>query len=569
MADSVPSNDTANGANTDSRFLLQIRDQLFHIEVWMYNQVDDKTFKPFPIPTYFIEGLAIEESLMSWNQKGWIVLNNDFEVFERGALSTEYRLKAGSNTEYEGANQIPSPFTFRTDGRNKISLRIFPITKSDNSANISDLPSEQWEMRYDFVIYDIEDLKTNSAAKKLRKFYFWDERFQIFTERNIEWSSSLYGESNGNINAKDSERIMPVSEAIKSIIKTAASNTSDPRNSSDIKVGNTKGPEEIANPNIPLDNFNLENWDAGSNDSLIFYTSPANSCVLEDLQYVCQNLKASDGSCLFLLLDRYTKQWSLVPITKFFNEAAMNQIERLVIQDNQSPSQSSEGGSTPYMGRAPFDSNENSPIKNFQSNIASKILTYKFAPMVASDDVRITNAPVHNYDFSTNQYNVNFEENTAEKFLQNMKTFAGSNNSEGGLYSFKQSKTLLLNINQTKTSGLMASNNFISRRFFPKDISAVSMIKDFLFLNQALYFSAPGLTFRTPGKFVFIDRDASTGEKNPFDDRFLGQWMLIRVVHMFTKSEYVTDIVATKIDTFTPWWKELDKNNQEGNGGKY
>jgi hypothetical protein len=559
MADSAPPNNTAAGTNTDSKFLLQLRDQMFHVEVWMYNQIDNN-FKPFAIPTYFIEALAIEETLMTWTVKGWIVLANDFEILERGAISTEIN------------SQVKAPFAFRTDGRNKISIRIFPIINTENSVeNSKGLPSEYWEMQYDFVIYDIEDLQTESAAKKLRKFYFWDERFQIFTERNVEWSTAdNVINPYATMGAKDELRTIPASLAIKSIIQAASSNTSDVTKHSDIKVGSTKGPQGIAEPDIPLDNFDDNNWDEGSEDSLIFYTSPANNCVLEDLSYISENLKASDGSCLFLGLDRYTKRWSLIPLTKFFENASNNQIERLVIQDNQALTQTEQNKQSMYTSRAPFKYEENSPIKNFQSSIASKILTYKFSPMVATDDIRITNAPIHNYNFSSSEYNIYFKENSVEKFLDKMKKSAGSQNNTqngGGLYSFNRSNQLLLNLNQTKTKGLMLSNNFIPRTFFPKDASSVSMMKDFLFLNQAIYFSAPGLTFRTPGKFVFIDRDASSAEINPFDDRFLGQWMLVRVVHMFTKDKYVTDVVATKIDSHEKWWEELDSKNS--NGDKY
>ena len=120
-----------------------------------------------------------------------------------------------------------------------------------------------------------------------------------------------------------------------------------------------------------------------------------------------------------------------------------------------------------------------------------------------------------------------------------------------------------MNVNKTKYTGLMTSNNMVSRRFFPKDISYVSMAREFLFLNQALNFTAYGLTLRTPGKFIFIDRAVSTLERNPFDDRFLGQWMMIKVIHMFTKDKYVNDVFATKIDSYNRWFTEIDKEDSK------
>ena len=548
---STPNNSSTAGTNIDQRFIHQIRDQLFHIEIWMYNQLEK--FEPFPIPFFFVEGLCIEESLMNWITKGWLVLSNDYEIIERGSLSFK-----NDKTYVE---QIKAPFMFRSDGRNKISIKIKPINNSNNSIN-DDLPNEQWEMQYDFIIYDIEDLPTESAARKLRKFYFWEERYQIFLERNIEWSTAIYAKG-----AYDIERTLPVCGlqetsnkienvhgAIESIIRAAASNTSDPF-SPDIKIGSKQGPKEIDNPVFPLDNFDKENWDAGSPDSRVFYTSPANSCVLKDLTYIMGSAKASDGSPLFLTLDRYYredgKKWQLIPMSKFFTDAKKNQVERLLIEDNQDPV-----GAPPYHARAPQE--EESTIRNFQSGIASRILTYNFAPMASSDDLIFTNCPVHTFDFSDGSFNIEFKGNTVKDLLKNMKDMA-----DKGLFSYKNEKQLLMNVNKTKYTGLMTSNNMVSRRFFPKDISYVSMAREFLFLNQALNFTAYGLTLRTPGKFIFIDRAVSTLERNPFDDRFLGQWMMIKVIHMFTKDKYVNDVFATKIDSYNRWFAEIDKEDSK------
>lgn len=547
----TPNNNSTAGTNLDPRFIHQIRDQLFYIEIWMYNQLEK--FEAFPIPFFFVEGLSIEESLMNWIVKGWLVLSNDYEIIERGSLSYK--------TDTTFVEQVKAPFMFRSDGRNKISIKIKPISTSKDNVN-EDLPKEQWDMQYDFIIYDIEDLPTETAARKLRKFYFWEERYQIFLERNIEWSTAKYAKG-----AYDIERTLPVGGlqetsnkaenvhgAIESIIRAAASHTSDPF-SPDIKIGSKKGPEGIADPDFPLDNFDKDNWDTGSPDSRVFYTSPANSCVLMDLSYVMGSLKAADGSPLFLTLDRYYrddgKKWQLIPLSKYFTDADKNQVERLIIEDNQDPT-----GSPPYQARA--DQTEESTIRNFQSGIASRILTYKFAPMASSDDLILTNTPVHTFDFSDGSFNIGFKGNTAKDLLKNMKELASK-----GLHAYKNENQLLMNINKTKYTGLMTSNNFMSRRFFPSDISYVSMAREFLFLNQAVNFTSYGLTLRTPGKFIFIDRSVSTAEKNPFDDRFLGQWMMIKVIHMFTKDRYVNDVVATKIDSYNRWFTEIDKEDSK------
>jgi hypothetical protein len=533
----------------DSRFVTQLRDQKFFIETYIYNQVDG--FKPFPIPVYFIEELEIEESLDNWVSKGFLTLNTEYEMFERGALSKVYGDKQ--------TPQIQAPLVFRTDGRNKIGIRIIPIEEK-NSQKIT---QKDWEMSFDLAIYDIEDLETENSSKKLRKFYFWDERFQIFCERNISWSTGLSAVGND-----DASRTLPASMALQSIISTAVSNNfdiasmnSDPNNvkvsspMDSIAIGNILGPSQLDKPLNKVDSFNYTNWNPGSPDSIIFYTSPANSTVIDDIQYISKNLKADDGSPLFLRLDRWNnpagKMWSLVSLKQLFTNAAANQIERLVIQDAMDMD-----GSKPYIPRAPFGFTPINRLSlfNFQSPIASKIESYKFVPMVAKDDMRFTNSPTHNFNFSSSSFIINFSNNRISDFLKKMQDVAS------GLHSYNNSKQLLLNINNTKSKAISVSNKFIPRTFFPPDLSLVNMMKDFLFLGQTIYFTAMGLTFRTPGKIIFIDRESSTGEKNPFDDRFLGQWMITKIKHNFTKENYINEVYATKIDIFNKWWNELDSD---------
>jgi hypothetical protein len=524
----IITNSTNSVNNIDPRFIVQIRDQKFYVEVWIYNQ--NSKFKPIGIPFKFIEQLVLEESLENWYSNGYLILANDFEVFERGSYDS-----------------FPSPYFFRSDGRNKISLKIYPII---DNPKVNPLTPEYWNMNYDFVIYDIEDLPTGSSQSKLRKFYFHDERYQIFLERNIEWSTSKNDYQLCPDNSSDDVKSLNVSLAIKSIISTAASNDSNP-SSPVIKIGNTDGPSKLDDPNIPLNLFDEENWDKGFAGDKVLYTAPANSCVLDDINYVYKYAKSQDGSSLFLRFDRYTRKWSLVSLKDTLNKAEKNQIERLIIQDNLNIA-----NQKPYIPRAPYDQNggDSSDIKNFQSNIASRITDYRLAPMVAFDEINLTNTPIHNFNFSKGSFEVHHKSNTSKYLLDSIKTIANDS-----LYSFKQkSGQLLYQINQTKKTGLNTKNTFIPRSVFPKDSAYLRMSKDFLFLSQAIHFTVPGLTFRTPGKFVFIDKDYSNGEQNVFDDRFLGQWILTKVIHNFTKTMYTNEIIANKIDIFNKWFDEID-----------
>ena len=553
-------NFNAINAVKDTRFVNQINGQFFNIEIWMYNGL--KKFKPFAVPFFFVNELLIEDSIDDWNVKGYITIVNDYEILERKFNDPE-------------RGSFEPPFLLRTDGRNKLSIKISPVTNSKEP-----LPRDIWEMSYDFVIYDIEDLQTENASKKLRRFYFWDERFQILLERNLEWSTAVYGPNNGKINAHDIERAMPASDAIKSIIKTAASNSSNPTTASnssnqttasngengsqEIKIGFVKESDfkmDLNTTKLPsLDSmksndkegdlavFDNERWDSGADgdDGKVLYTSPSNACALDDLNYVYSYMKAKDGSPLFLKLDRYgdnQKAFTLVSLQNYIKDADKNQIERIVLRDNVDNTKKA-----PKISRAPDGS--------FQSPIASIIDDYRLVTMTPKDDMNIANTPLSNYNFKTGAFNIYKKDNFAKDLIKKMTDMC-----KLGLHSFKVSSAqVALNLNKTKTSGLATKNAFTARHFFPKDIVGVSMIKNFMLLTQCLNFKAPGLTSRQSGKFIFVDIDSSDDIASPFEDKFLGQWFLTKVTHHFTKEAYSTDVIAVKPDLFRKWFDELDEN---------
>jgi hypothetical protein len=537
-------------------FVHQINGQFYHVQIWLHNDLEE--YKPFLIHFSYIQELIIEESLVDWPSRGSITLINDFEVFERGALSTNSKNKTNNG------GTVKAPYVFRTDGRNKLGIKIYPIKGDPFNTGVPDIGDDLtpalWEISLDGAIYDIEDLPTkNNHQKKLRKLYFHDERNQILNERNLEWSTSKYGPNQGQIGTTDIQRTMPANMAIQSILHAAGSNSSNPL-IPDLMVGYDYD-GSIDKPNVKFANIDNNNWDTGPSSPQIddggcnvFYTSPAHHCANDDIAYMMNNAVGQDGSPVFLSFGRWSgdKTWKLISLGKYFQKASENQIEKLILEDGM------DGSTTPpYIARAPND--VGTDIKNFQSGIASRIRKYFFAQMSPEDDARIKNTPIYNYNFANSEFNIIFSGksdsmnlpnnngNTAEGVFQNLNNLAKS-----GLYGYQQpgSGQILLNLNQTKQKGLMTTPYFEPQTFFPKMKTGLQMTSDSIFLNQALHFRAPGLTFRSPGKFVFVDRTTSS-DNNPFDDRFCGQWLIHKVTHRFTQVSYHTDVVCNKIDAFS------------------
>lgn len=521
-----------NTSNSDARFVHQIGQDFFWVEIWIYNFLAE--YPPLQIPFFFINQLAIEENLSNWVTKGFLVLENDYEILERGAPAY---VASSNDSSADNSNGYKAPYLFRNDGRNRLSVKIYPYKAKEGDIS-DDLPPPEWQMNYDFIIYDIQDISENEPGKKLRAYYFKDERHQVFSERCLEWSTSMYSP----LGAKDIERTMYGNDAIKSLISAAAT-----VGGKHLKIGYDDG-ASIEAPNIPLDTFG--SWAPAPTDpeSKIFYNSPGHHCVMDDLNYLLKNTKSSDNSPVLLSLNRYDKSWELTSINSIFKNAEKNQIEHLLINDGADPT-----NSPPSIPRA--NGGNSSPIHNFISGTASTITNYHYSPMVTNDDNLICNSPLINYNFSKTTYNVFFEKNKVTNVLDSMQKIGQS-----GLFNMSNNSNgqIIMNINPTKQNGVMNKNCFTPQSFFLKDMPLMQMIKDMVFLSGGLYFQTLGLTVRSPGKFVFIDRLVSG--KNSFDDKFLGQWLITKVTHFFTKAQYMNDVVATKIDAYSKIFPDVKKD---------
>jgi hypothetical protein len=515
-------------------FVHQINQELYLIEIYFYNLIED----PVSIPFSIVDSLTINESLINWWINGTIVLNNINEITQRDYLTKDKKKK----------NHL---YIDRTDGRNKINIRIIPL--GNDKKEYTD--KKKWEMSYDLIVYDVEDLPSDNIQNKLKRYYFVDERYQIFLEKNIEWSTAtavLNIPSDNPVKREDfliddTLRNLNPNLALAELIKSASQNDGE-----SINVG-FNDLSTIDKPNIKLGD--LQNWNLGSKDiQNIFYTSPAYYNVIDDINFILSRCIGDNNDPVFLEFGRNTesKYFSLVSLTEILNDST-NQLERLILDENPS------GDNTPYNPRAFIDEEKDKQSGNNYTSLYSRISKYKFTPMAPSDDTsRFINSPLHYFDSINGQFNIIYEDNSIQTTIKKFEDI-----SKNTLYNFTKPENephLLTNINKTKAKGLMISNKFLADPYLNENVSSVSMMRDFIFLNQTLSFQQKGLTFRTPGKFVFVDSVIS-GDINPFDDKFLGQWLITSVTHLFTKNEYITEVVANKIDTHSKLWDVEDKNS--------
>lgn len=547
--------------NNTNNFVTTINSQEYFFKVTLYN--GNKNTAPTELNYFFVDELVIEETIFNWYTTGYITLRNEYEILERGA-------KSPNNT-----GNIPPLLTLRNDARNKINIRIYPLLGEENS--IESVAPELWELNFDFVIYNIEDLSGDDLSKKRKKLYLWDERYQHFLERNIQWSTYYVAAINSKSDNPLQDSSCKVGEAIKHLIQTACGeNLINDANNHPLMVGwdpaNTG--VGIDNPELSVASFSEKLWDNGTELNKITYTSPATYNVNDDIDYL-MHYYVSDSSDPnhktagmpgLLRLNRYTKKWELAGIDKYYITSTDNDfpgadsIERLEVQtvdDYGSGSIANTIEKTP----TPLGSVSITSARDIAAGIDSNILSYRFVNMSSADDLRIINRPVINYNNDRCLWNIYFEDSTPEAVKDVFKTeFLPK------LYKGKDSG-VLIGLNKDKINGL---NTMMQHEVVQSSAVNVfarnDMIYYNLFLNQALEFTSKGLTIRTPGKFIIIDRKDRQSEKNnDFEDKFVGQWLLSQVTHTFSKDTYLTNTISVKINTFrelAAFKPENDKFNE-------
>jgi hypothetical protein len=340
-------------------------------------------------------------------------LNNDYQFLEKGA---EVKKPSGEWSTINGY------ICDRPDGRNKFSVRIYPTEISDSSAddfvkrNIDD-----FEICHDFVVYDVQDTPTENAEKKYKKYYLWDERYQLFLERKLEWSTALAIRKNFDIEqfASDNDRKLNPNLALKSLIYDASFYP----DGSPIMIG-FSGKGEINKPENFISEILEEEWDPGNEDeqNKIFYSCLADTNVVDAIDYIYPYCQSSDGFPVILNVGKSTsdKRFKLKSLKTIFDESYKNQKERLIFVDTKDANMSNKIWSAKGPQFSPNQTQE-TELLNFTSGIASKITSYQFVPMSPVDDLNFATSPLIYFNPENSEFNIIFSENTIDTLYTKAK----------------------------------------------------------------------------------------------------------------------------------------------------
>lgn len=477
-------------------------------QLWTYNMVLFNHKQRYVVPARAIKVLCIEDDLLSWPLRGYVIVENRLESFER---SEDYN----------------SFYYLRSDARDEILLEVYPVVTKGT------LPDRIWKIDFEGIVYDVEDLQHPDMTVKAKKLYFWDKKFQNLLEKNIQWSTATgkrYTSYTGNpscplpiAHASDMERSMYTGEAIASILAAA-------------------GYEQYID-------FSKWNW----GKSKIQFAAKANWTVWECVQYILQQQISNDGKNDICLLqwDRGDKKWNLNPVWRLFEAAGSSvpgelQVEHMFFED-------AIAMSTPSVAppKAPI-SNEVSYENDIKASDYNKIANYRFSQTSGLDNAKaFLTRPIYSHWHKNKQFDVDVEENeistVREQYFQ--RNYVD--------YVLSRGNYPMMVMNKTKENQKSIDPQFspISTMDPSNDRHVRSLdgrgkiLYAGLFLNQSLVIRMNGSTHRLSGTFIGVDR-LGTSSDTIYDYQLCGQYLVSNVKHILQQQKYVNDITMVKVHAY-------------------
>lgn len=474
--------------------------------------------------------LVINENIFQWYSSGHIIIDNTYLNFFR--YSDEGKTTIAPEKAY---------YKFRSDGRDTIHIIAKPEKNQQDSFGGFDLMEENWILELEGIIYDIEELPSNDTEKKQIKLYFHDKTYQMMTEKNIEFSTAKKGlELSGKdpYSATNNDRALRTGQAISELLKDA----------------------EFTKHCQLIGEDSNEFWNMGDDKNTVFYTSPSNARVSQDLQYLldihCGDESTGYDPCIFKLERNKepgkARQFTLIPLQEYFKKAGKAQdapgeylLELFVIK-SLSDAKDADIGSK--INRTPIMPNVELK-QNFYNFDFSTITSYQFMDLSPMDATRdLTNYFLVNYNIVNHQFNIQKDMLTdVAKHMQEKYMIE--------LMAQDPEKCLFLPQNKFAKDGYNTTVRYTlnftesSRKSEGRNKAILSA----LFKNMSIGFNAIGATIRQPGRFIGITQGKVKNTQD-YDNRLEGQFFITQVSHIFKPMElrYYNDIVGVKFHNFAP-----------------
>lgn len=467
-----------------------------------------------------IKNLQINDTLDNPFHTGYIVLDNrqdniESSYFEKNndqASPGYYAPNNASNSNNYGT------FIFNGDSRDILSIQILPKV-SENIANVyAEDTLRYFLLKFDFVIYNTEEITDGTSGEKLKKLYFWDYYYEILREKNSYFSTSNYLKTNDDITTlSNNDRRIPTGVALSSLLV------------------------ETFDPN---EGFNLSfgQFDPGS--TTIFFSAPANYKALDSLNYLLSkhvsNPDANFDSCLFRL-NRYPKTFILRSYKDIFKNSVTYQNNSVIPGYEYLETYKVAGYQELTNTKTPTLNIEYAPSIAPYFKTAGNIDTYSFDFVAGQySQTEINSKIVHFYDYTRKEFEIDSYRNSIDEFLRSAK--------EDYVYPFAPQGTETFQMGKYRTENKNIKNVFASVEQNPNQRLSLGLsknLKNYIMYNNFITFRVQGSTHRQAGKFIGIVRDSSK-QPSDFDSKFLGVYFILEVKHVFENASYYNELICVK-----------------------
>ena len=490
-----------------------------------YELLDDRSFK---LKVFIINGdnkitrirkgaiqeLIIEDSMLDFYHKGSIVIDNPHDVLER----------ATKNYKQDGTVIDLEQFRFRSDARDFILLEFEPLLDK-NIAKVTDVNNQIYTMKFLFAVYAIEDISADTTEGKAKKLHFWDYRYQLMRERNIYFSTAKVQQDENT--------------------RTTVTQKSD----ADRSISSGQAIQEIIKKTFPDDEIKFSDffWDNGGTKT--FYSSHSTYKAIDDLYNILDSHVSSDPAlrepCI-LNIERFNNEWTLIPISKYF-QFAYDRKNRKLGQfqlDSFSIATPAEAGKKriPVPPKAPKSDGDVAIGVNFPD--LNRIVSYEYEEMYGFDvqDLMVS-TPVITHDYDSKSFHIKQKDHD----IENVRNFI-QENYISNLYGDEKTgaKTTML-IDKTRKDNLnfkpvfTANSNVDELYSYGRNKTILAN----LLMGNTIKFTVKGSTTRMAGRFISIDRE-NPYDDNDFESKLLGQYLVVNVVHRIGSNGYENEIIAVK-----------------------
>lgn len=465
----------------------------------------------YQLRPHAIKSLVVEDDFLSWPFRGYIIVDNRMEGFER-------------STKADGFYHI------RSDARDEIHIEIWPSV----DPSFGTLPDEIWKISILCVVYDVEDMPSENSYTKLKKLYFWDKRFQMLQEKVSVWSTAT-GQRRGWFkdpilppkpiaHLNDIERSMYTGDAVASLLIEA-------------------GYEDI---------IDVEFWDPGS--SKINFVAKADWNYWDNIQYLLdlQTSEKKHDICQ-LTWNRAKQKLQLIPMHNFYEKAGSGAPGELQIEHLFFEAKSWNGineASTSSTWKAPY-SYDVSYTNDIKSSNFNTIISYRFSQTSGLDNSKtFVTKPVYSHWHKKKQFQVDVKEHE----ITQVKQFISDNYVAPILW---RTKYPVMTLNLTKKEQLSIQPLYDSNvlmdpkndRLLRRNIGIGSTLYAGIFLNQCLTVRLQGSTHRLSGTFIGVDRSSETSDTN-YDYQLCGQYFVVNVKHIIQQDKYINELTLVKIHAY-------------------